>query len=45
MEHMKKMSEFFDEWEKEVEYDMMNIMVKRNRIKDLYDERTNDKVE
>jgi len=43
MEHMKRMEEFFSEWEKKVEYDIMNVMVERNRIKDLYIERTSDR--
>ena len=36
MEHMKRMEKFFGEWEKKVEYDIMNVTVERNRIKDLY---------
>src|SRR3989344_1733512 len=43
MEHMKRMEEFFDEWGKKVEYDIMNVMVERNRIKDLYTVRTSDR--
>ena len=42
-EHMKRMEEFFSEWGEKVEYDIMNVMVDRNRIKDLYTERTSDR--
>jgi len=42
MEHMKRMEDFFNEWEEKVEYDFMNIMVKRNTVKDLYGEEVSD---
>jgi hypothetical protein len=37
------MEDFFEEWEKKVEYDIMDIMIERNRIKDLYGMRTSDR--
>ncbi len=36
MQHMKRMEEFFDHWEKKVEYDMIEVVLERKRIlKDL----------
>ena len=43
MEHMKRMEQFFDGWERKVEYEIMNVMVERNRVKDLYNTRTSDR--
>lgn len=36
MEHMKVMEDFFDQWRKKVEYDMIEVILERERIlKDL----------
>jgi hypothetical protein len=31
-EHMRRMEEFFKQWQEKVEYDMMNILVERERF-------------
>ncbi|MBI4895144.1 MAG: hypothetical protein HY831_01495 [Candidatus Aenigmarchaeota archaeon] len=36
LEHMKRMEDFFDQWSQKVEYDMIEVILERERIlKDL----------
>ena len=35
MEHMKRVEEFFKEWEDKVDYEMMEVMMRRNRLKEI----------
>ena len=36
MEHMKRMEQFFREWDDKVEYDMMKIMMQPETLKKLF---------
>ncbi len=42
MEHMKRMQQFFREWEDKVEYDMMKIMMQPEQLKRLFEARAEE---
>jgi len=42
MEHMKRMQQFFKEWEDKVEYDMMKITMDPARMKKLFEANMED---
>jgi len=44
MEHMKRMQQFFKEWEDKVEYDMMKIMMDPARMKRMLEEKEGQNV-
>ena len=39
MQNMKRMMNFFDEWSEKVEYDMTNVMLEREKMRKLLDNR------
>jgi hypothetical protein len=34
-EHMKRVEEFFREWENKVDYDLMEVMMRKNKLREI----------